>query len=198
MPPQGKPFFIAGRLIIQMDEDARLIRRYADGDDLAVEELVMKYQKRIYALAYRMTGNVEDSKDVTQKAFLQAFRNIRGFRMNSAFYTWLYRIAVNTCLNHMRKKDPATVEINESLCAVKGSTLSAMIDREEKFHLQKALMQLPERQKTAVILRAYEGLSVRETSEVMQCTEGAVKAHYHNGMKRIRTILRERGYGFES
>ncbi|NOZ69603.1 MAG: RNA polymerase sigma factor [Deferribacteres bacterium] len=181
-----------------MDEDARLIQRYADGDDCAVEELVMKYQKKIYALAYRMTGNIEDSKDVTQKTFLQAFRNIRGFRMDSAFYTWLYRIAVNTCLNHVRKKDPATVEINENLHAGKGSVLSAMIDREEKFHLRKTLLQLPERQKTAVILRVYEGLSVRETSEVMQCTEGAVKAHYHNGMKKIRELLKERGYGIES
>ncbi len=181
-----------------MDEDLRLIQRYAAGDDDAVEELVIKYQRKIYALAYRMTGNVEDSKDVTQKTFLQAFRNIKGFRMESAFYTWLYRVALNTCLNHLRKKEQATVEINESLSGSKGSVLLAIIDREEKYHLKKTLMHLPMRQKTAIILRAYEGLSLRETSAVMQCTEGAVKAHYHNGMKKIREILHGRGYGLKS
>lgn len=177
-----------------MDEDLRLIERYLAGDEYSIEELVMKYQRKIYALAYRMTGDVENSKDITQKTFLQAFKNITGFRRKSAFYTWLYQIALNTCLNYLNKKDRETVELNESLSGSGKGALSAIINSEKRSHLKNSLEQLPERQKTAVIFRAYEELSVKETAEVMKCSEGAVKAHYHNGIKKLREILRENGY----
>jgi RNA polymerase sigma-70 factor (ECF subfamily) len=177
-----------------MDDDLRLIKRYLAGDEYAIEELVMKYQRKIYALAYRMTGNVEDSKDMTQKIFLQAVKNLKGFRRTSAFYTWLYQIAVNACLNHLKEKNRKTVELHESISASRGSTLSTIIENEKGFHVKESLKKLPERQKIAVTLRAYEGLSLKETAEVMKCSEGAVKAHYHNGMKKLRDILKEMGY----
>ena len=170
-------------------EDLRLIERYLTGDEYAVEELVMKYQKKIYALAYRMTGNIEDSKDMTQKTFLQAFNNLKGFKKKSSFYTWLYQIALNTCLNHVNKKDRFTEEVDDSFAHTGGSALSAIIETEKEAHLKRSLNELPARQKTAVILRAYDGLSLKETAEVMKCSEGAVKAHYHNGVKKLREIL---------
>ncbi len=173
-----------------MDEDLRLIERYLDGDEYAIEELVMKYQRKIYALAYRMTGDIEDSKDVTQKTFLQAFKNIKGFRRKSAFYTWLYQIALNTCLNHLNKKGRETLELNESISSSNEGALSAIIEKEKESHLKDSLKKLPDRQKTAITLRAYEGLSLKETAEVMKCSEGAVKAHYHNGIKKLREILK--------
>ncbi len=181
-----------------MDEDLRLIERYLAGDEYSIEELVMKYQRKIYALAYRMTWDVEDSKDITQKTFLQAFKNIKGFRRKSAFYTWLYRIALNTCLNHLKKKDQETVELNGSLSGSGKGALSAIIEKEKETHLKNSLKELPRRQKTAITLRAYEGLSLKETAEVMKCSEGAVKAHYHNGMKKLREILKDRGYEIQS
>lgn len=179
-------------------EDLRLIERYLAGDEYAIEELVMKYQRKIYALAYRMTGNVEDSKDMTQKTFLQAFKNIKGFRRKSAFYTWLYQIALNTCLNHLNKKERKTVELNESFPGSEGSAMSAIIEKEKGFYLKTSLKKIPGRQRAAIILRAYEGLSLKETAEVMKCSEGAVKAHYHNGIKSLREVLKERGYEIQS
>lgn len=170
-------------------EDLRLIERYLAGDEFAIEELVMKYQKKVYALAFRMTGDVEDSKDMTQKTFLQAFKGIKSFRGKSAFYTWLYRIAVNTCLNHLKKKGRVTDELDETYPGNQESALSAIIKDETGSLIKKSLVKLPDRQRTSITLRAYEGLSLKETADVMNCSEGAVKAHYHNGMKKLREIL---------
>jgi len=170
-------------------EDLKLVERYLAGDEFAIEELVMKYQKKVYALAFRMTGDVEDSKDMTQKTFLQAFKGIKSFRGKSAFYTWLYRIAVNTCLNHLNKKGRVTDELDETYPGNQESALSTIIKDEKGSLVKKSLVKLPDRQRTSITLRAYEGLSLKETSDVMNCSEGAVKAHYHNGMKKLREIL---------
>lgn len=181
-----------------MGDDLSLIERYLAGDEYAVEELVMKYQRRIYAMAFRMTGDVEDSKDITQKAFLQAFNNIKSFRKQSSFYTWLYRIATNTCLNHLNKKGARTLELNESMADSNTGILPVMIEDERSRHVRASLSTLPDRQRTAITLRAYEGLSLKETAEVMKCSDGAVKAHYHNGMKKLRDIFKEKGYEVKS
>jgi RNA polymerase sigma-70 factor (ECF subfamily) len=182
-----------------MDEDIRpddikLVERYIDGDDYAAEELVAKYQRRIYAVLYRMTGDAEDAKDITQKTFMSAFENIKGFRRESSFHTWIYRIAVNTAINHSKRMDSNTVELNDSLSSGEAGALSGVIRKERELHVKESLKMLPERQKTAVILRAYEGLSLRETAEVMKCTEGAVKAHYHNAIKKLREAIKGKGY----
>jgi RNA polymerase sigma-70 factor (ECF subfamily) len=141
-----------------------------------------------------MTGNVEDSKDMTQKTFLQAIKSLKGFRRESTFHTWLYQIAYNTCLNHLRKKESRTVEINDTFLSQNEGALSRTINKEKKTHLRESLKKLPLRQKTAITLRIYEDLSVKETARIMGLSEGAVKAHYHHGMKKLREVLKERGY----
>lgn len=176
-----------------MDEDLKLIERYRSGDENAIEVLVMKYQKKVYSLAYRVTGNVEDAQDMTQKAFLQVFLNIRKFRMRSSFYTWLYRITVNTCLNHLRRKNDKTVELGETLAGNNSEALSLLIAKEKQTTVKSTLSLLPDRQRTAVILRAYDGLSLKETAEVMNCSEGAVKAHYHNGIEKLKKVFTGKG-----
>ena len=178
----------------QMEEDICLVERYIAGDAEAIEELVMKYQKHIYAVAYRITGDVEDARDVTQTAFVKAVEGIRGFRRESSFKTWLYRIAINTSLNHVRRGRFQEGELEESIVGNQVGALSAIIGNEKRGLVRRGLDELPERQRLAVILRAYEGLSCAETAQVMSCSEGAVKAHYHNAVKRLRQILRERGY----
>lgn len=176
-----------------MEEDIRLVERYLNGDEYAVEELVMKYQRKVYALMYRMSGNIEDAKDLTQETFLLAFKYIKDFRRKSSFHTWLYRIALNTCLNHLSKKKGYTVDLSESIAGGE-EHLSSVIEKERKIHINNALKKLSARQKAALLLRAYEGLSLRETARIMDCTEGAVKAHYHNGVRKLRELLKETGY----
>ncbi len=181
-----------------MDEDLTLIQRYLEGDDYAVEELVMKYRKKIYFLAYRMTGDIEASKDLTQKTFMQAFSGIKSFRKESGFYTWLYQIALNICLNHLNKKGLHSDTLDENHPDNCNSALSSVLDKEKQKNVQESLKRLPERQRAAVILRAYEGLTSKKASEVMKCSEGAVKAHYHNGIKKLRELLKEKGYEIDS
>ena len=98
-------------------------------------------------------------------------------------------------MGQRRRKE---VELDESVSENHGGALSSIIDKELKDHVKQAVDFLPERQKLSVILRAYEGMSCEETARVMGCSEGAVKAHYHNGVKRLREILKERGYEINS
>lgn len=178
----------------QMDEDLHLVDRYLRGDEDAVEEIVMKYERQMYAVAYRMTGDREDAKDLTQKAFVRAIDGMRGFRRESSFRTWLYRIAINVTLNHLKRDRREERELQESVAADHPGALSAVIEKEKRESVRKGLKRLSERQRLAVILRAYEGLSCEETACVMGCSEGAVKAHYHNAVKRLREIMKENGH----
>jgi RNA polymerase sigma-70 factor (ECF subfamily) len=181
-----------------MDDDLRLVERYIAGDADAIEDIVRKYQKQIYAVLYRMTGNTEDAKDLTQTAFVKAMEAMKGFRRESSLKTWLYQIAINTGLNHLRLRQRRETELDESVAGDHGGTLAGIIERERRGSLRKGLNELPARQRLAVILRAYEGLSCAETAQVMGCTEGAVKAHYHHAVKRLREILKEKGYEVRS
>jgi len=179
-------------------EDTSLVERYLDGDSGAIEELVVKYQKQVYAFVYRIINDAEEAKDLTQKTFLKLFNAIGSFRNEASFKTWLYRIAMNTTLTYIRQNRhrAGESEIQESIMGSQAGALSLVIKKEKADYLKKALAELPERQRLAVILRAYEGLSCRETAGVMGCSEGTVKAHYHAAVKGLRDILKEKGYEF--
>lgn len=172
-----------------MKDDARLVEEYLQGSEDAVEELVRRYQRMIYAFAYRMVNNVEEAKDITQNTFIKAMRGISGFRGQSSFRTWLYRIALNTGLNYLREARHREVEMPESIPGRETGQLSAVIGQEERERLRQSLEKLPGQQKLAVMLRIYEGLSSRNASKVMGCSESAVKAHYHFGVRKLKEIL---------
>ncbi|MEW6002223.1 MAG: RNA polymerase sigma factor [Nitrospirota bacterium] len=176
-----------------MDEDLRLIEKYCSGNEEALEELVLKYQKQVYGLIYRMTNDIEEAKDLTQKTFLNVIKGIKDFRRESSFKTWLYRIAINVGLNH-RKSRHEEVELEELLKGDQPGALSRIIEKERRIYIRKSLAEIPERQRLALLLRVYEGLSLSETAQVMGCSEGAVKANYHNAVKRLKEILKVKGY----
>ena len=175
---------------MQMEDDLTLIETYLSGDEGAIEELVMKYQKQIYSFIYRMVDDVEDAKDLTQKTFVNAINGIRDFRRESSFKTWLYRIAMNTSIKHIQKHRPEEIEIDESIESNQPKTLSIMIEMEERGYIKKSLNDLPERQRLSLALRVYERLSCKETAKVMGCSESAVRTHFHLGIKKLREILR--------
>lgn len=172
-----------------MEEDRKLIEGFKAGETAAFERLVLKYQKLIYAVIYRITNDMEDAKDLTQKTFCNAFKGIAYFRADASFKTWLYRIAINTGLNHIKEKRPNETDLNDDMLGRHDSTLRTMLDSEQKELIKKALAKLPERQKLAVTLRVYDDMSCSETAAVMGCSEGAVKAHYHHGVKKLRALL---------
>ena len=175
-----------------MKEDLDLIEQYLAGNEEAVEMLVMRYQKMIYALAYRMVNEMEEAKDITQKTFIQAIKGLKGFNKKASFKTWLYRIAINTSLNHKRKDRPKETELNESTVGNQAGALSLMIKKEREDLVKQSLNGLARQQRLAIILRTYGGLSCHETSRIMGCSESAAKAHYHFGVKKLKEILKEK------
>jgi len=177
-----------------MDEDIKLIEEYLSGKEEAIEDIVVKYQKKIYAVIYRITNDMEEAKDLTQKTFLSALKGLRDFRRDSSFKTWLYQIAINTGLNHIKRNRREEGEPEGTLKANQSGALSILIEEEKKECIRKCLTGIPERQRLTLLLRVYEGLSVSETAKVMECSEGAVKAHYHNAIKRLRGVLKGSGY----
>ena len=173
-----------------MNEDLNLIEKYLAGNEESVEMLVMKYQKMIYALAYRMVNDMEEAKDITQKTFIQAIKGIKGFKKKASFKTWLYRIAVNTSLSHIRKGRHKEIELDESAIGNQSGALSLMIKQERENLIKTGLDELSKQQRLAIILRTYEGLSCYETSIIMGCSEGTVKTHYHFGVRKLKEILK--------
>ncbi len=181
-----------------MTDDIALIQRYLAGEEAAAEELVLRYQKQLYAFLYRMTRDMEEAKDLTQKTFLKAIQGLGGFRGDASFKTWLYQIALNTGLNYLKQNRREMVDIDETAIGRNDDTLDGLIEEERKQRIRNSLHRLPERQRTAVVLRAYDGLSCQETAKVMGCSEGAVKAHYHLGVKKLREYMEECGYAARS
>jgi len=176
---------------IGMTSDFELLDRFEDGDRRALDEIVSRYQKPIFFFILRMVWNETDAADLSQKTFVNAFRNIRSFDRRSHFKTWLYRIAINACKNHFRD-DPRRKEVNIEGMVFTDQTnpLDHIISEEERRHLCLALNGLPEKQRYTVILKVYQGLTYREIAEITGCAEGTAKANFHFGVKKLREILR--------
>lgn len=184
--------------MLQMSDDLQLVKAYLAGSDEAIEELVTRYQKPIYYFIFRMINDAEEAKDLTQKTFLNVATSLKDFRGESSFKTWLYQIATNTSLNHIKKRKYTEVEAEESLPGSGASALSRIVDREQRDLVRQAISRLPERQRLALVLRVYNGLSCLETAHAMGCSEGAVKAHYHHAVKNLKGILKESGHEVRS
>ncbi|HYL79718.1 MAG TPA: sigma-70 family RNA polymerase sigma factor [Candidatus Acidoferrum sp.] len=170
--------------------DSEVIRRVLGGDRAAFDVLVLEYQERIYRLAYRLTRNPEDARDLAQEAFVQAYRSLGSFQQRSSFSTWLYRIAMNLCLNHLKslgRMVPAGVD--GSLPDHRQNSLEAILTDERERALAAAIETLPPQQKATLTLRVHQGLSHREIAEVLECSEGTAKANYFHAVRGLQRKL---------
>ncbi len=181
-----------------MHVEKALIRRAKKGDVSAFEELIAGYEKKVYNTVYRFFNNSEDAMDITQEIFIKVFTSLRGFKENSSFSTWLYRIAVNTCIDFLRKKKDETLPINDEMVAGNDTTHSSFTQLPEEFvekqelkqALMKAINSLPEEQRICVILRDIQGFSYTEISEILMCSLGTVKSRLSRGRRALRQILK--------
>ncbi len=172
------------------DSDFEVIRRVLGGETAAFELLVQRYQHTIFRLARRMTRNAEDARDLAQDAFVQAYRSLATFRSQSSFSTWLYRIAVNLCLNHLeasRREGAGEAEADPP--DVREDALAALLTTERDRALAAAIEELPPRQRLTLTLRAYQGLSHREIADVLECAEGTAKANYFHAIRALQRTL---------
>jgi RNA polymerase sigma-70 factor (ECF subfamily) len=156
------------------------------GEREAFDTLVARYQRSIYRLCYRYVNNHEDANDLAQDAFLKAWRAIASFRGESAFSTWLYRIAVNACLNHRALKRPVTQELPEALVDPRpGAEADAERDDDAR-RVRAAVSQLPDRQRATLILKVYHDLTHEEVAEILGSSVGTVKANLFHALANLR------------
>jgi RNA polymerase sigma-70 factor (ECF subfamily) len=173
-------------------EDAELVRLCQDGDMAAFEQLFHKYQERVYSTALRMMNNQDDAMDLTQDIFLRAYQNIGKFRFTSAFSTWLYRLAVNLCIDELRKRKKIgnPVPLEEALSESDGDTPEDnVISSDTERQVWKAINSLKEKDRAIIVLRDIEGLSYKEIAEVLKCSLGRVKSRIHEARQRLKMIL---------
>jgi len=180
--------------------DQELVERVKRGDKTAFDLLVLKYQQRIVNLVSRFVRNQSDAQDVTQEAFIKAYRALPNFRGESAFYTWMYRIAVNTAKNHLAvqsrrpvaaEQDITEIEQIEGNTALKDyATPEHMLLRDEiQETVIKAIESLPADLKMAITLREFEGLSYEDIATAMDCPIGTVRSRIFRAREAINNQL---------
>lgn len=186
----------------ERDADAKLVARVQQGDKQAFDLLVIKYQRKILRLLSRMIRDQSDIEDVMQEAFIKAYRALPQFRGESAFYTWLYRIAINTARNWMASQGrrPSSPNNNQS---EDGETFdeidnltdnntpeSVLASQEIAATVNETIQELPEELRTAIVLREIEGLSYEEISQAMNCPIGTVRSRIFRAREAIAAKLR--------
>jgi RNA polymerase sigma-70 factor (ECF subfamily) len=179
-------------------DDAQLVARTRDGDDDAYADLVGRHQQRVYRVAYRITGSHEEALDVAQETFLKAYRKLGSWKPRAPFGAWLARLAVNQAIDHRRRiarhADERTVGLDAAPPATAGSATAGdayAARREIDERIGSALTELSPAQRTAFVLRHYEGMAVAEIAPVLGCSVGSVKVHLFRAMRRLRVLLHD-------
>ena len=178
------------------DVDHQLVLRVQNGDKRAFELLVLKYQHRIYSLISRFVRDADEVQDVAQEAFIKAYRALPAFRAESAFYTWLYRIAINCAKNHLvsRTRRPPGVDVDiddaehfEGSDAMQdiGGPESLVMTEQLRGAVEAAIRRLPEDLRTALSLREFDGLSYEEIAEIMNCPLGTVRSRIFRAREAV-------------
>lgn len=188
--------------------DESLVKRCKEGDINAFNELVNKYKKQVYYLAYSMISNQSDAEDISQEAFVRVYKSIYKFKEKSSFKTWFYRIIINLCRSHLRhrylvskfsfhfkQKDEMQDEPEKTLdtsiedTSWQSSPVKAAINKELNTAINDAIKSLPEKQKETFILKHFQGLKISEVASILDTTEGGVKANLFKAIKNLRTYL---------
>ena len=175
-----------GEASLERDAERAAIAACRRGEREAFDALVARYQRPIYRLCYRYVNNHEDANDLAQDAFLKAWRAISGFRGESAFSTWLYRIAVNACLNHRALKRPLTQELPEVLVDPRPGAEAEAERGDDARRIRAAVSRLPDRQRATLILKIYHDLTHEEVAEILGSSVGTVKANLFHALANLR------------
>ncbi|MFO1476227.1 MAG: sigma-70 family RNA polymerase sigma factor [Verrucomicrobiota bacterium] len=184
-------------------DEAELVRKARHGDLGAYDELVRRYQERIYATLYHMTSNHEDANDLAQEAFIKAFQVLKSFKGGSSFYTWIYRIAVNKAINFLKqKKNRTQMSLNDLDFNVEHDPdlVSLISDKtphrevnlgELQEKLNEAMQKLSEPHRLVVTLHDVQGLSHEEIAKIMECNIGTVRSRLFYARQQLQAYLSE-------
>ena len=182
--------------------DEELVTLSQGGDLDSFNQLVLRWERPIYALAYRVIGREEEARDVAQETFLRAFRAIKGFKGQAKFSSWLYRITLNLCRDWIRKERRAPVSqapegidiIELAGEATPSESIEDLVGRKQLgLAVSRAMALLPEEQRTAIILKEYHGLTFQEIADLLDCPLSTVKTRLYQGLTVVRKQLESAG-----
>jgi RNA polymerase sigma-70 factor (ECF subfamily) len=187
-------------------DDTLLIREAQMGNAAAFEELVRQYDRAVLRLAVHLTGSQEDGQDIYQEAFLRAYINLNSFRFECSFYTWIYRIVTNLCLDHLRKRSSRARDLTTTISAdgeeeqvldrlpdqrAGTSPERSMMSRELRAFIRRAMERLSPRERVVFELKHYHGLRLRTVAGILNTSEGTIKNTLFRATHKLRTQLAE-------
>jgi RNA polymerase sigma-70 factor (ECF subfamily) len=184
--------------------DEELVARSMGGDAESFNQLILRWERPIYALAYRVIGREEDARDVCQETFLRAFRALPGFKGQAKFSSWLYRIALNLCRDWIRRQRRAPVMqmpegVDPAEIAAERGPIESIEDlvarRELSSAVEEAMALLPAEQRTAIILKEFHGMTFQEIADLQGCPLSTVKTRLYQGLNMLRRHLDKSGRG---
>jgi RNA polymerase sigma-70 factor (ECF subfamily) len=182
--------------------DEELVARSIDGDTDSFNQLVLRWERPIFALAYRVIGREEEARDVVQETFLRAFRGIKNFRGQAKFSSWVYRIALNLCRDWIRRERRAPIQATPEgvdlveLAAEQGpvESIETLVARHDLSKIvEQAMALLPDEQRTAIILKEYHGMTFQEIADLQGCPLSTVKTRLYQGLTVLRRHLQAQG-----
>jgi RNA polymerase sigma-70 factor (ECF subfamily) len=182
--------------------DEELVDRSRGGDVDSFNQLILRWERPIYALAYRVIGREEDARDVCQETFLRAYRALPGFKGEAKFSSWVYRIALNLCRDWIRKQRrnpiqqmPEDIDVLDAAAATEPSeSVEDLVARRELTAVvEQAMAGLPEEQRTAIVLKEYHGMTFQEIADLQGCPLSTVKTRLYQGLSVLRRQLQRHG-----
>ena len=173
----------------ERDEDRDLVSRYLSGDMVAFDELMTRHERQIYRLCFRFVKNPEDAMDLTQEVFIKVFEKLTAFRGDARFKTWLYRVAVNHCLNHVKKNSREFVEVNESIGSVGPSSHNRLLERERRDIVRQLMRNLPPKQKAILELRMNDNLSYEEIAGILGRSVSTIKSSVFFALTKLKKMV---------
>jgi RNA polymerase sigma-70 factor, ECF subfamily len=171
--------------------DLERVERCLNGEREAFDELVLEYQRSIYRLCFRYSQNVEEAYDLAQDAFLKAYQGLRTFNRRSSFKTWLYRVAINNCLNYLHRQRSHGEEVEVDSTEDHSVHIHERVEQSEQLRaLRASIEKLPPRQQAALKLRVYDQLSYEEISKVLKCTVSTAKTNVFFALATLRKVMK--------
>ena len=194
---------VGDSVVSDRDLDWAIVQRVQNGEVSAFNQLVQKYRQPLFSTIYNMTGNREDATDIAQEVFIKAFQSIKRFRGQASFYTWLYRIAVNSSITFIKRAKKQRFinyeTIDETLVSseilefftAKTKTEKGALLKELQEKLNEALQKLSPKHRIVVILHEVEGMSHKEIADITKTSEGTVRSRLHYAKKMLQAFLQE-------
>jgi len=179
--------------------DEQLVALTLQGEKAAFNILVERYQKQIFSLAYHLHNDYDEARDLAQEAFIRIYQQLPSFKQNMRFFSWMYMVAQNTCINTLRKLPHESLTLEEHYKLNEPETegasrdpIAVLEDREQAEDFARLLRDLPEQYRTVILLKYLEKLSYREISERLGLPESTVEARLHRGRNYLRNMLKKR------